>query len=119
MSEAPMSGLKVRGAGLVLIAAGGLLFKLGFLDVLRDAAAHESSVSSSLTALVLAPIALLLGLAALILGAGANDALGRWFKGADGQPNRVRQVLAAVVLMVPGLLLYGWLRMRLSDLGFN
>jgi hypothetical protein len=119
MNEAPMSGVKVRGAGLVLIAASGLLFKFSFLDVLRDAAAHESSVNSSLTALVFAPIALLLGLAALVLGGGANDALGGWFKGPDGQPKRARQVLAVVVLMAPGVLLYLWLQVRLSELGFK
>ncbi|MEP7120920.1 MAG: hypothetical protein ABJE95_08425 [Byssovorax sp.] len=120
--EAKLGDLQVRGVGVILIAAGALLLKVGLFDVLRDAEAHSGLVKTSMTALMFAPAAILLGLVAVTLGArarGPDSAIARSLNGVDRQPSQVRKVVTTIVLMLPGLLLYAWLRSRLSALGFE
>ena len=121
MADAKMTDLKARGAGVALAACGAFLLKLGFFNVLHDAESGASSVSTSMKAVLIAPGAIFLGLALLVMGAPGDGStrIGRHFTDASTRKLKPLGWLLVILFLLPGLGLYLWLQSRLSELGFG
>lgn len=114
--------LATRGIGLVLVGVGGLFLQLEVFSVLREAEAHESSISTSLLGVAAGPIFLMFGLLMLLFGSsalGGDGVIGRRVRGADGQPSQVLGWVVVILLFMPGFALFLWLQLRLHALGFD
>jgi hypothetical protein len=116
-----MSDLKARGAGVAVAASGAFLLKIGFFDVLRDAEAGATRVSTSMKAVVVAPGFLALGLFLLVFGApgDGSQGIGRHFSDVSTRKLKPLGWLLVILILLPGLGLYLWLQSRLSELGFE
>ena len=121
MDAAKTTDLKTRAAGVALAAIGGFLLKIGFLDVLRDAERGASRVSTSMKAVLVAPMFLLLGLLLVVIGAPGDGStgIGRHFTNASDRRLKPLGWVLVGVMLLPGLVMYLWLQSRLSELGFD
>lgn len=122
MDAAKKSDLATRAVGLAFAGLGGLFLELHVFSVLREAKAHESSISTSLLGVAVGPIFLLLGLLLFLFGSsalGPDGVIGRRVRGADGKPSRVLGWVVVIALFMPGFALFLWLQLRLRELGFE
>lgn len=121
MDAAKTTDLKARAGGVGLAACGGVLLKMGFFDVLRDAEAGATSVSTSMKAVLIAPGVVVLGLFLLLFGApgDGSQGIGRHFTNASTRKLKPLGWVLVIFILLPGLGLYLWLGDRLSELGFK
>jgi hypothetical protein len=121
MTASTTTNLKARGGGLVLALVGGYLFKSSFLDVLRQAESSAPRVTSSMKALIVAPMFLLMGLLLIAIGApgDGSSGMGRHvIRASDRRLKPLGWILVGAML-VPGLVLYIWLQSHLASLGYE
>lgn len=121
MDAAKTLDLKARAGGVALTACGAFLLKTGFFDVLRDAEAGAAHVSTSMKAVLIAPVFVLFGVLLMVIGAPGDggSGFGRHFINASDRKLKPLGWVLAMVTLLPGLVLYLWLDSRLSALGFE
>jgi hypothetical protein len=107
------SDLKTRLAGAVMLIAGAVLAYFSVYEPLQAAARHEEKVSISLKGAILCPLALLMGLALLILGKQSTEVFG----------TRERATpfawIFGVILVLLGFGLYFYVRSILENQGYQ
>src|SRR5580765_3022654 len=105
---------KMRWIGFFMSIGGGVLAYLSIVSPLVAASQHEEDVSISLTAVMLAPALIILGLILLFMG---NDGAGR-FLGSRQSPKPLGGVVCIIIAGI-GILLYHWLKSRLRTYGYS
>jgi hypothetical protein len=121
MTASTTTDLKARAGGLVLALIGGYLLKSSFLDVLRQAESSAPEVTTSMKALIVAPMFVLLGLFLMTIGApgDGSSGMGRHvIRASDRRLKPLGWIIVGAVL-VPGLVLYLWLKNHLASLGYD
>ncbi len=120
MPRPKVTNAQARTTALLLLGSGAFFLKFGYFNVLRDAEANTTMVTSLTKIIVFAPAFLMIGLVLLVTGApAASSAIGRLMaRPEDGEiaPLGIALLLAT---LLPGVVLYMWLMHRLAQLGFH
>lgn len=121
MTGSPPNAIAEKVGGIVLLAAGVLLLKLGVLDPLEQARARAFDVSTSTASSLVAPFALILGACLLLLPPRSvwNFLSRPSLRDPRTQKLTRKGYLLVVAVLTPGLLLYGWLEWQLGRLGYG
>ena len=121
MADSPPSAAAEKVGGAVLLGVGALLLKLSAITPLEQARARAPEIDHSTTASVLAPLALTLGAALLLLPPRTVwNVLSRpSLRDPRTQKLTAKGWLLLVAVLTPGLVLYAWLRWQLGRLGYG